>query len=62
MAEVIAILNGLESQSSLRLSDSFIQERYDLAKSLIDSGYYVIATQYGYAIRLHGAKWTRRIR
>lgn len=62
MAEVIAILNGLESQSSLSLSDSYISERYDLCKELINSGYYVIKTQYGYSIRLHGAMWTRRVR
>jgi len=62
MAQVIAILNGLESKESLNLSDSYIQERYNQAYDLVNNGYYVIKTQYGYSIKLHAPKWTRRVR
>lgn len=62
MADVIAFLIGLESKSSLKLSDSFVADRYEFANELINSGYYVVKTQYGYSIRLHRAMWTRRVR
>ena len=62
MSSVIAIIKGLESKSSLSMEDSYFDSRYIHAQELINQGYYVIKTSYGYQIKKHKTEWKRRVR
>ncbi len=62
MAQVLAIITGKESQSSLGLTHDFIKANYDRAMELYLTNHVAIKTESGYAIKKHNPKWTRRIR
>lgn len=62
MAQVLAIITGKESASSLGLTHEFIKTHYDVAMALYLSNHYVIKTESGYIIKHHESMWTRRVR
>lgn len=62
MAEMLAIFQGLESRSSLNLSNEFIAKYYNQAMTLYTENYIAIKTESGYQIKKHVPTWNRRIR
>lgn len=62
MAQVLAIIQGLESQYSLKLSHEFIKTYYESALELYLANYIAVKTESGYEIKEHAPKWNRRIR
>lgn len=64
MAQVLAILNGLESEYSLNLSHDFVVKYWQQAEALKINGYYAKYDEklQKYVIALHSKEWQRRVR